>query len=329
MDLERRVQERTAELAAANARLTSALRGSGIVVFEQDADLRYSWVMESAGGDALIGRTDADLHPPATAQALEQVKRAAMNSRSPQVAEIELDLAGKPGTWAVWVDPRVDQGGAATGVTCVAVDVTERRENEERMRDVMRELSHRSKNLLAIVAAIANQTARTSSGVAEFRARFMERLQSLASTHDTLVASDWFGADLTELVELQLQPYQSSYADGFDVDGPPVMLAPHASQYVALALHELAANATKHGALAHGGVVKLRWQRRPEGTVELEWREYGDNPPRPFERRGFGWTLLEQLVPRAIGGECVLELGEAGLSYRLTIGRAQLLDGPH
>ncbi|HSN72885.1 MAG TPA: HWE histidine kinase domain-containing protein, partial [Steroidobacteraceae bacterium] len=228
-ELEGRVAERTAELAAANARLTSALRGTGIIVFEQDAELRYSWVMErSAESRSLLGRTDADLHPAEVAAELETIKRAAMAERKTQVAEVDLEIAGARGTWALWIDPRVDETGEVAGVTCVAVDVTQRRENEQRMRDVMHELSHRSKNLLAIVAAIASQTARTTDGVDAFQERFMERLQSLSAAHDALVASDWIGADLAELARAQLQPYMHSYADRMDVAGPPVTLSPHA-----------------------------------------------------------------------------------------------------
>lgn len=326
-ELERRVAERTAELAAANARLTSALRASGIVVFEQDADLRYSWVMAGEGERPVsIGRFDDDLHEPDVARTLTALKKRALDAGTTQLAEVDLEYGGRKGTWAVWVEPRFAEQGAAAGVTCVAVDITQRRENEQRMRDVMRELSHRSKNLLAIVAAIAGQTARTTDDVASFRSRFMERLQSLASTHDALVASDWRGADLDDLVEAQLKPYQKSFAGRLDADGPATTLSPHAAQYVSLALHELAANATKHGALAQGGRVRLRWERASDnGNLHLEWREQGSAPMQLVERRGFGRVLLEQIVPRAVNGSYAFEVSDDGLVYRLVIDVAHVL----
>ena len=327
-ELESRVAERTAELAAANARLTSALRGSGVVVFEQDENLRYSWVMDVPQQQtSILGCTDFDLHDEGTARGLIELKKKAIEEHATQVAEIQFDLAGKNGTWALWIEPRGDSAGRSTGITCVAVDVTESRENERRMHDVMRELSHRSKNLLAIVAAIASQTARTTPDVAGFRQRFMERLQSLAATHDALVATDWRGVTMRDLVNSQLHPYQHSFAERLQVQGPDVSLSPHAAQYVALAVHELAANATKHGALATGGEVELRWQRASNGSaLEVEWRETATETSQPAQRRGFGRTLLEKLVPRAVNGTHSLELTELGLVYRLTIDAGHLLD---
>jgi two-component sensor histidine kinase len=323
---------RTRELASANARLTSALHASGIMVFEQDADLRYTWVMGSRSGEPIsLGRTDAEVHAPDVARELMRIKRSAMAESVSRYEEVELEMNGKSGTWALWVEPRGTAANGDLGVTCVAVDITERRENERRMRAVMGELSHRSKNLLAIVAAIAGQTARSAGDMATFRERFMQRVQSLSAAHDEIVNGDWRGAGFADLVRSQLHVYQESYGDRILASGPDVTLSPHAAQYVALALHELATNAAKHGALAAGGQVELEWKFADQArdSLELVWSERSPLAPiAAANRNGFGFRLLQQLVPRAVDGAASLELSSLGLRYWLRIDARHLSTEP-
>jgi two-component sensor histidine kinase len=302
------------------------------MVFEQDADLRYTWVMGSRSGEPIsLGRTDAEVHAPDVARELMRIKRSAMAESVSRYEEVELEMNGKSGTWALWVEPRGTAANGDLGVTCVAVDITERRENERRMRAVMGELSHRSKNLLAIVAAIAGQTARSAGDMATFRERFMQRVQSLSAAHDEIVNDDWRGAGFADLVRSQLHVYQESYGDRILASGPDVTLSPHAAQYVALALHELATNAAKHGALAAGGQVELEWKFADQArdSLELVWSERSPLAPiAAANRNGFGFRLLQQLVPRAVDGAASLELSSLGLRYWLRIDARHLSTEP-
>ena len=164
----------------------------------------------------------------------------------------------------------------------------------------MRELSHRSKNLLAIVLAIARQTSRTTSNFEEFEQRFNARIQALADAHDLLVEQQWAGAALEDLVRAQLSAFGT---ERVTTSGDKVVLRAEAVQNVALALHELATNAVKHGALsAPQGRIAIDWTPHGnDGGVRLTWREIGGPPVTEPERKGFGRFVLERVTVNALG----------------------------
>src|SRR6185312_9116745 len=161
----------------------------------------------------------------------------------------------------------------------------ERDERESHVRLIMRELSHRSKNLLAIVLAIARQTSRHTSSFSEFESRFNSRIQALADAHDLLVDQQWSGAYIDDLVRAQLAAFGT---EKIVLHGDRLMLRAEAVQNVALALHELATNASKHGALSTPtGKVDIEWKRQPAATagnapdLRFTWRESGGPPVTP------------------------------------------------
>ena len=142
---------------------------------------------------------------------------------------------------------------ATIGVTGAAVDITERKEGEAHLRLLMRELTHRSKNLLAVIQAMARQTAKHTGSIQTFVERFGARVQALARSHDLLVQESWHSASLNELVRSQLAYYLDREPDQVLIEGPDVRLKPEAAQSLGLALHELATNAAKHGAMSRSG----------------------------------------------------------------------------
>jgi len=176
----------------------------------------------------------------------------------------------------------------------------DRDEREAHVRLIMRELSHRSKNLLAIVLAIARQTSRTTSNFEEFEQRFNSRIQALADAHDLLVEQQWAGAALDDLVRAQLSAFGM---EKVTCRGDKVMLRAEAVQNVALALHELATNASKYGSLSTpDGRVTIEWTPHGEdGGIRLIWRETGGPPVSEPERRGFGRFVLERVTVNALG----------------------------
>jgi two-component sensor histidine kinase len=192
----------------------------------------------------------------------------------------------------------------------------ERRRAEERQRMLVDELSHRVKNTLATVAAIAKQTMERSQGLADFETAFLSRLRALAEAHDVLFRSNWSDADLGALLRAALAPFVRPDGPEVALNGPAVAIRPKAALTLSLVVHELAVNAAKYGAMScPQGRIAVDWRLRPgpEGGLALRWRERGGPPVSPPERRGFGSTFIERSVAYEIDGEARLDFAPEGL----------------
>jgi two-component sensor histidine kinase len=221
------------------------------------------------------------------------------------------------------------------GLTCAAVDVTERKEGEAHLRLLLRELTHRSKNLLAVIQAMARQTARHAGSIDSFLSQFGARVQALAASHDLLVRESWYGASIGELIRSQLAMYMNR--DGQEqvtIDGPAIALKPEAAQNLGLALHELAVNAARFGALSvPAGRVSVTWDRsRGVGGIdgsklELDWREESGPKVKPRRKRGFGSIVIERNLARALDAEVDLSFDPDGLRCHIVIPASQILSG--
>ncbi|HJZ31353.1 MAG TPA: PAS domain S-box protein [Hyphomicrobiaceae bacterium] len=210
----------------------------------------------------------------------------------------------------------------------VSMDITERKEHEAHIRFLMSEISHRSKNLLAVVQAIAAQTARASSSSADFAADFSARLKSLASSVDLLVQQEWRGVSMKELVHSQLGHYGAG-SDRVAIVGPNVLLTPLSAQYLGMALHELSTNAVKYGALSGAdGRITIEWHVRgpkEKRHFEMTWVERGGPPTAPPQHKGFGHLVIERMVAEALQGTVKLEFAPEGLSWSLDADAAPML----
>ncbi|MFZ1895793.1 MAG: PAS domain S-box protein, partial [Rhodoplanes sp.] len=194
-------------------------------------------------------------------------------------------------------------------VVASVVDITERKGHEEHIRFIMDELSHRSRNLLSVVLAIAHQTVEEATSFGEFQSNFESRLMALARSHDLLVEQGWSGASIEALIFAQLKPFVDDPAARLDAAGPPIMLTPLAAQNIGLALHELAANAMKYGALSSPeGRIVIRWEvddRQMPNKFRLSWQEEGGPRVNPPSHKGFGHKVLSHIaqgLPETSGG---------------------------
>jgi two-component system CheB/CheR fusion protein len=179
-------------------------------------------------------------------------------------------------------------------------DVTERKSLEERQRLLLRELTHRVKNTLAVVQAIAHQSLRSSTSREDFIACFDGRLSALASSHNILVESNWHGADLAALVRTQLEPYASDGAERWAIEGEPVLLPADLATPVGLVVHELATNAVRHGAMSHpSGRVNLSWtlnSRNDPPLLTVIWQETDGPAAEQPAVSGFGTALIDNAI---------------------------------
>jgi PAS domain S-box-containing protein len=186
-------------------------------------------------------------------------------------------------------------------VLTVAIrDVSERRMIEEERRLVTAELAHRFKNCLAVVNSIVSLSARDAKTVDTFRDALQGRLRAIASTQDVLLEDGATGAALTQLLEAELKPYARGDELRISLDGPAVTVPAHSALRLTLALHELATNAAKYGALSKpGGSLEISWraqEQRGGSVLVLDWKEAGGPPVKPRRRRGFGSDLIERCL---------------------------------
>jgi PAS domain S-box-containing protein len=216
--------------------------------------------------------------------------------------------------------------GQALVVRGVNFDVTERRRAEERQTLLAREVDHRAKNALAVVQSIIALT--RDADPDQFRAAVTGRIAALARAHTLLARDGWNSAGLRELIEEEVAPYRvgAEALDRVTLLGPDVALAPGAAQPLAMALHELATNAAKHGALgAPGGRVAIRWEALPDGGLSLRWSETRVQPlVAPPARRGFGYSVIRNTVERQLGGSCAFDWREEGLACGIDLPPSQL-----
>jgi two-component sensor histidine kinase len=189
----------------------------------------------------------------------------------------------------------------------------ERRRAEDRMRLLVAELSHRVKNTLATVLSIAQQTLRGAETLDDFEDTFIGRVMALSEAHGLLFKADWHAAQLADVVDRTFVPLGRGKGTDYQADGPPVLLNPRSTLTLSMVLHELAANAIKHGAFSKpGGRVVIDWTQHDE-TVELVWQEQGGPEVQEPRRRGFGTRLLERSASYELGGRVQLDFELGGL----------------
>jgi two-component sensor histidine kinase/GAF domain-containing protein len=314
-ELELRLQARRAqEAAAAETRLRRAQEAAGVVAVEASGPVakvgdllqtlrRLLGLVESAPIE-LSGLVA--LAEPTERLRLEALAKGLVVEGGKVFEEFRAALASGDG---IWVQFRGEvQLGAAEDPTHWRVagllrDITERRRAEQRQELMTRELDHRAKNALAVVLAALRLTPATEPRA--YAAAVEGRVCALARAHTLLTETQWAGANLRDLVHGELKPFLSPIGEGpqAQLDGPRIMLAPHAAQPISMALHELATNAIKHGALsATAGRVQATW-RLDQGRLHLHWAERGGpanvTPP---VRRGFGSRVIYGTIVEQLGG---------------------------
>lgn len=322
--LEARVDARTQELAEAKQRFEIALRGSPISVFSQDQDLRFTWAHNLPAGlkpEDIVGKTDADIFPAETAEDIMDAKLEVMETGKSKELEVDTKLARRERSFYVVIEPLTNETGETVGTASVAVDISERKANEQQLRLLLRELTHRSKNLLAVIHAIARQTAARTASVDEFLDRFGARLYAIGMSHDLLVADDWHGASLRMLIEQQLESHAEGFGERIAIEGEDVMLKPEAVHNLGLALHELIANAEKFGALSDPqGAIRIKWDFCEEAhKLKLTWEESGGPEVEEPSRSGFGRTMLENVVAKVLAGDVTLSFPVEGVHCEIVI----------
>ncbi|MGB3627382.1 MAG: HWE histidine kinase domain-containing protein, partial [Henriciella sp.] len=246
-----------------------------------------------------------------------EVYGAVAKTRTPKRFEQDSDMLGR--WFDVYAFP-IDRPEDCR-VAILFNDVSERKRHEEQARFLTHELNHRAKNLLTLVQAIARQTVASDSH--DFLDRFGARLAALSSAQDVLVGRSGLNVPLAKLVHSQLAHLSDLIGDRITVSGPALALKPDKAQVLGMALHELATNAVKYGALSSaGGRIEISWSTddRPaaDPRLRMSWRETGGPPAEEPQKRGFGSIVTTTLVQRSLGGDVDVEFAPTGLVWRLS-----------
>jgi two-component sensor histidine kinase len=225
--------------------------------------------------------------------------------------------------WIAMRGRRVKSGADAETVG-TARDVTDLKLHDAQVHLLMREVTHRSKNLLAIIQAMARQTVKDSLTAADFELRFSSRLRGLSFSHEILAAQDWRGASLSDLTVGHLDQVMDQHGHRIHISGPAVFIRPEAAQNIGLALNELTSNALKFGALSgDSGNVSIEWSIDADQSgprwLHVVWNEYGGSKIEPPIRLGFGHRVMERVVARALDGIVNMTFAPTGLQWSLRI----------
>jgi PAS domain S-box-containing protein len=293
-------------------------RTDGSVFYVNDAAKR----LVGLDGTDVTQLTIADFFPPEQVETVTRVVLPAVERDGQWAGELNFRhfQSGEliPVLYSVF--PVTDTTGALIGYGTVTRDFRERRRAEDDMRLMNGELAHRLKNVLAVVQSVAAQTLR---GIPEAEAASQSlsaRLVALGAATDVLTGTSWRSADLRELANRALSPH-GRIGERILLSGPRVTLKPEVTVAFALALHELATNAAKYGALSNEtGVVTLAWSIDGGGadaTLVVYWRENGGPPVTPPERKGFGSVLIERSLRSYFSGKAATEYRPEGLVFEL------------
>jgi two-component system CheB/CheR fusion protein len=267
--------------------------------------------------DDVVGRPMSILFPPEREDELEAIfKRVALGEvTTPFDSELICKDEGRI-TVALTVSPVKDEQGRIVSASTIVSDATERRKFEDHQTLLMHELSHRVKNTLATVQSIAAQTLRSGGVAPETIGTLEGRLIALAHAHDVLIEQNWGGADLREIAVRTLDAFVGNGGGRVGLEGPTVQVAPKAALAIAMALQELATNASKYGALSNDtGHVNVSWtvQGKDPLVVSLRWAETGGKPVVKPSHQGFGSRLLKRSLSEELGGTVDIDYAPQGV----------------
>lgn len=215
-----------------------------------------------------------------------------------------------------------------TILTVVVRDIAERKELEEQREGIAKELDHRIRNVLTVVSSLVSLSARTATSATELRDSLQQRLKALAATQNLIQRGTRGNIKLSDLLLAELDVYRSPDGANVIVEVEPVVLSPTAVQPLALAVHELATNSAKYGALSdpRGRVIVTMeaMSERDKSLLAIEWREMGGPPVKPPDRQGFGTKFIEQVIKQALQAEIIVDYRPEGLVCRMILPRAKV-----
>ncbi|WP_245499361.1 PAS domain S-box protein [Mesorhizobium sp. M1A.F.Ca.ET.072.01.1.1] len=320
------------EDASANARLAAIVDSSFDAIIGKDlnsiitdwnraAERMFGYSAEEAIGQSMLLLIPEHMHD-------EETDIISRIRRGEGVANLDTMRKRKDGSLvavSVTVSPIRSLAGEIVGASTIARDITAARENERRIRLLMREVNHRVKNQFAVILSMVRETNKRSASPSEFEEMIRARIMALSRSHDLLVTSEWAGASLFDLIQEHLKPF--GHEERISLSGPLLTLQSNAVQNLGMAFHELGTNSSKYGALAgEGGHVEITWTvetgPKAQRHFHLVWQErsngHANGELDETARKGFGTVVLQRVAPQSLSGSSSLERSSGALKWSLT-----------
>ncbi|MCF6115087.1 PAS domain S-box protein [Mesorhizobium muleiense] len=279
------------------------------------AERLFGYTAEEAIGRSVTMLIPAD-HQDEEPRILERIRRG---ERVETYETIRQRKDGSLVPVSLTVSPVRNATGQIIGASKIARDITSARENEHRIRMLMREVNHRVKNQYSVILSMIRETNKRAKSPAEFEREVRERITALARSHDLLVMGDWKGVTVFELLLSQAKSFGNE--ERISMSGPSIILSPNAVQYLGIAFHELATNSAKYGVLSGDqGQISVAWNTTGSGAsrlFHLSWTETDGPEVQTIGEGGFGTVVLKRVAPEAIGGKGNLEYGPHGITWSL------------
>jgi PAS domain S-box-containing protein len=334
-ELNQKLEQQGVALGDSEQRVRLALNAAQLGSWQYDplhrvisGDTRFKEIFDVADHETAIDEIVKRVHPGDMGR-IRAAFDAALDPADPKPLAIVYRAQRKDGAirWMeihglAYFDGAGRERRAAHVVGTVA-DITERKENAEKAHLLTREINHRAKNMLSVVDAISHQIA--AGHPDDFAQRFSERIQALSTNQDLLIRNEWKGVEIEDLVRAQLAHFVDLIGSRITAQGPKLLLRGAAAQAIGLALHELATNAGKYGALSTDiGRVDIYWGSDGD-TLTMSWTERDGPPVSAPERRGFGTIVMKAMAERSLDGQVQLNYARSGLIWRLACPAANAL----
>jgi PAS domain S-box-containing protein len=323
--LERMVAEESHRRAVQEARLLGAIVQesddaiisrdlSGIITsWNRGAERLFGYRPEEVLGKSITMLMPSD-HQNEEPANLERIRRG---ERVDHYETVRMHKDGSLIDISLSLSPIKDASGRIIGASKIARDIRERKRAQARQELLTQEIHHRTKNIFSVVQAVVSRSFAGKRTVAEAESSVLSRLQSLAQTHQILVEKEWQGAELADVIRRELRPYQGRVT----IEGPRIALNARATQDFALAVHELATNAAKYGALSNAtGQLQIGWSIGGPASAQrfsFRWQEQGGPPVAPPTSKGFGSTVLEHVMAAYSEHPSRIEFAPSGVIYEL------------
>ena len=289
---------------------------NGVIInWNQGAERIFGYTAEEVVGKPITILIPPDRHDEEPS-ILERIRRG---ERVEHFETVRMRKHGSRVDISLTISPVKNAEGKIIGASKIARDITERKRSEAQIIVLAHEAEHRAKNVLATVQATVHLS---HSDTPEGLKHAIEgRIQALANVHRLFVESRWTGAELHSLVKEELAAYDGE--ERARIDGPNLVMQPDIAQGVAVALHELATNAAKYGALSVAqGHVRVEWSRASDGRLVLRWTEVGGPPVKPPTRRGFGTRVMHGMIRGQLKGEMRFDWRAEGLACEIVLPEA-------